>query len=268
MLPERSELDVRISELAGELAGGPAPDRARELRVELAARLVTRVVEFGGTVEDRLRAERLAEQVLADEAVTPRQRQAMAMVAPMFTVLGGFPAAAALDHGLRFDVEALPRTDADAALAAMAGLDSLDTSRLDLAAPLSLRRILEDAAGRRIGAPGPTVVLAACDSDLTRLAADEVLTVATAFLAAGAATVVGARWAVDDQLTAVAMFALHHFLAVDGRPAADALRAAQLWLLDPGREPLPGMPATLRGRLRRRLLADASVWAAFAHHGW
>jgi CHAT domain-containing protein len=80
--------------------------------------------------------------------------------------------------------------------------------------------------------------------------------------------VLGARWAVDDRLTAVAMFALHHYLAVDRLPAADALRAAQLWMLDPDRAPLPGMPSTLRDRARRRLLGDVSVWAAFGHHGW
>ncbi len=70
---------------------------------------------------------------------------------------------------------------------------SLEDSRLDLAVPLSLRAVLEHASGRRADAPGPTVVLAACDSDLTRIDADEALTPATAFLAAGAAAV-GARW--------------------------------------------------------------------------
>ncbi|WP_214404705.1 CHAT domain-containing protein [Pseudonocardia lacus] len=145
---------------------------------------------------------------------------------------------------------------------------SLDTTRLDLATPLSLRTILEHAAGRRPGPSGPTVVLAACESDLTRMSPDEVLTLATAFLAAGASAVVGARWPVSDQYTAVAMFALHHFLAVEKLPAADALRAAQLWMLDPDRALLPGTPLTLRDRARRRFLGDLSVWAAFGHHGW
>ncbi len=145
---------------------------------------------------------------------------------------------------------------------------SLEASRLDLASPLSLRAVLEHASGRRADAAGPTVVLAACDSDLTRMDADEALTPATAFLAAGAAAAVGARWAVTDRLTAVAMFALHHFLVVGGLPAADALRAAQLWMLDPEREPLPDMPPRLARDARRRLLAEVAVWAAFGHHGW
>ncbi|WP_214404708.1 hypothetical protein [Pseudonocardia lacus] len=74
--------------------------------------------------------------------------------------------------------------------------------------------------------------------------------------------------AVTDRLTAVAMFALHHFLVVGVLPAADALRAAQLWMLDLGREPLPGMPPRLARDARKALCADVAVWAAFGHHGW
>jgi CHAT domain-containing protein len=122
-------------------------------------------------------------------------------------------------------------------------------------------------AGRAPSTPGPTVVFGACDTDVAWADFDESLTLATAFLAAGAAAVVGARWAVLDRHTAVAMFALHHFRTARGEPAADALRSAQLWMLDPRREPLPGMPADLARWARRPVVADLSVWAAFGHHG-
>jgi hypothetical protein len=139
-------------------------------------------------------------------------------------------------------------------------------SHVQLTAPLSIQRILENANGRPTDAPGPTVVISACDSDVTLQDYDEALTIATAFLAAGAVTVVGSRWAVLDQFTPVAMFAFHHFLA-GGAQAADALRSAQLWMLDPERAALPGMPATMLRDARRRHVADIAVWAAFGHHG-
>jgi hypothetical protein len=138
-----------------------------------------------------------------------------------------------------------------------------DASHLVLDEPLPVRLILDRAATRRVTAPGPTVVLSACSSDLTERDHDEALTLATAFLVAGAVTVVASRWPVNDRLTAVSMIALHHFLGT-GLPAADALRATQLWLLDPARPPLPGMSAR---EARRGALVDISVWAAFGHQG-
>ena len=145
--------------------------------------------------------------------------------------------------------------------------DTVETSYVDLLDPLMIRAVLEHAAGRAPDAPGPLVVLSTCVSDLTQDAYDEALTLATAFLAAGAVGVVGTRWPVRDQATAVAMFAFHHFLAREGRPAAAALRAAQLWMLDGGRPPLPGMPEAMVGDVSECDLTDAAVWAAFTHHG-
>ena len=145
--------------------------------------------------------------------------------------------------------------------------DSLDSSQLELAAPLSLRTLLEHTTARRRDTPHPAVVLAACDSDLTRMAGDEALTLTTAFIAAGAASVVGARWSVDDRATAVAMFALHHFLVAERMPAADAVRAMQLWMLDPARSPLPGMSQSAARHAARGSLAEVALWGAFGHHG-
>jgi CHAT domain-containing protein len=140
---------------------------------------------------------------------------------------------------------------------------SPDESYLALAEHLPVRTILEHAAARAVDAPGQMVVLSACSSDLTMNEYDEALTLATAFLAAGASTVVASRWVVNDRGTAVLMQAFHHFLGT-GLPAADALRAAQLWLLEPERPVLAGasVPA-----VRRAAFADVSVWAAFGHQG-
>jgi hypothetical protein len=143
--------------------------------------------------------------------------------------------------------------------------ESLDRSRLELTEPLPVRRVL-DQATRRDTAPGPHMVLSSCSSDVTGDDHDEALTLATAFLAAGAVAAVATRWPVLDRLVGVVTFALHHFLTT-GLPAAEALRRAQLWLLDPDRAPLPGMPVPLRRRCRNPLLADVSVWAAFGHQG-
>lgn len=144
--------------------------------------------------------------------------------------------------------------------------ESVDESRLELTAPLSVRRVLDRATRRGATEPGPRVVLSSCSSDLTGRDHDEALTLATAFLAAGAVTVVGSRWPVLDRSAGIVTYALHHFL-VAGLPAADALRRAQLWLLDPDRAPLRGMPESMRRRCRGRLLADVSVWATFGHQG-
>ena len=140
--------------------------------------------------------------------------------------------------------------------------ESVDESRLELTAPLTVRRLLERAGA----AGGSTVVLPSCSSDLTARDHDEALTLATAFLAAGAVTVVGTRWPILDRTAGIVTFALHHFLAT-GLPAADALRRTQLWLLDPARAPLPGMPEPMRRRCRGAVLADPAVWAAFGHQG-
>jgi hypothetical protein len=125
-----------------------------------------------------------------------------------------------------------------------------------------LRRARHRTTDRRM-----VLVLSACTSDVSADAHDEALTLATAFLAAGATTVVGSLWAVPDDITPVLMYVFHHHLTVLRRPAAEALRAAQLWMLDPDREPPPGMPADLRRTAHTNDLTAIDAWAAFAHHG-
>ncbi|MFE3610407.1 CHAT domain-containing protein, partial [Streptomyces goshikiensis] len=154
-------------------------------------------------------------------------------------------------------------------------------SSLDLhpAAPvpqvLTLAEIQALAHGRDPSAPGGLLVLANCTSDLTLADYDEALTLSTAFLTAGAASVVGSLWAIaDDIRTSMVMYVFHQYLTGRGLPGhpeavgspADALRAAQLWMLDPHRIVPPALSAVLEERPGLDLDAP-HIWAAFTHHG-
>jgi tetratricopeptide (TPR) repeat protein len=142
-------------------------------------------------------------------------------------------------------------------------------SRLVLAGHQELRvdAILRQATGRPPLAAGGLVSLAACSSDLAMSEFDEALTLATAFLAAGAVTVVGARWQLPDKTTSLLMFMFHHLMSVAGHSPREALRLAQLWLLDPARRAPPDMPAQLAEQAGRPGLEDPMVWAGIVHHG-
>ncbi|KAB8165715.1 CHAT domain-containing protein [Streptomyces sp. 3MP-14] len=130
---------------------------------------------------------------------------------------------------------------------------------------LTVARLLEDADAP--GAAGPLVVLSACETDLSTRDHDEALTLATALVARGAVDVVGSRWAVNDGASAVLMTAFHHFLADRGLAPADALRAAQRWMLRPeDRVPLP-LTDAIRHEAGRPDLPDVHLWAAFTHQG-
>lgn len=131
---------------------------------------------------------------------------------------------------------------------------------------LTVAEILARAGSRPADAAGGTVICDACATDFTAAYHDEALTLSTAFLAAGWSTAIGTRWPVDDQTTAVLMFVLHDRMHAGLRPA-DAVRATQLWALDPHRQPLAGTPATLARRTQDPGLADPYCWAAFTHHG-
>jgi CHAT domain-containing protein len=124
-------------------------------------------------------------------------------------------------------------------------------------------------------------VLTTCLGDFTDRAHDEVLALSTALLAAGCASVVGSRWEVRELRTAIMMFMFHHFLAesvrAEGEPrVAEALREAQLWMLDEDRQAPPDMPDLLAAEVRRAArpefrrelaLADVASWAAFTVQG-
>lgn len=114
---------------------------------------------------------------------------------------------------------------------------------------------------------GPLVVLSACETDLSTRDHDEALTLTTAFVARGARNVVGSRWTTVDSASVLMMAVFHHFVAVEGQAPANALRSAQLWMLDPQRE----VPGSVGGTLARDAhlpgLERLSVWAAFIHQG-
>ncbi|MEV6227170.1 CHAT domain-containing protein [Saccharopolyspora shandongensis] len=132
---------------------------------------------------------------------------------------------------------------------------------------LPVQDILRQARDRPRDAAGALVVLAACASDLTDRQHDEVLTLSTAFLAAGAAGVVGTRWEVEDLPTAMFMIVFHHYLNAGYADPASALRAAQLWMLDPRRRPLPGLPEELSLFFADIDPAELAHWAGFTYQG-
>ena len=147
--------------------------------------------------------------------------------------------------------------------------DTLEESRLKLSGgDLPVSRILDRARIRKSGSPGGLIVLAACTSDLTLAAYDEALTLSSAFIAAGAIGVNGGRWEVDDLFTALLMFMLHrHLVQNPDQSAAEALRAAQLWMLDPRPEIPAEMQASLAAQARRRAVSSPFAWAAFTYQG-
>ena len=132
---------------------------------------------------------------------------------------------------------------------------------------LPVDAILRQARDRPVSAPGGLVSLAVCGSDLAAADYDEALTLSTAFLAAGAVTVVGSRWEIPDRATSFLMFMFHLRLARYGDSPRDALRLAQLWMLNPDREPPEEMPGELAQRARRLRLRDITEWAGFVHQG-
>ena len=107
-------------------------------------------------------------------------------------------------------------------------------------------------------------VLAAGESGVSARGADEAFSMATAFLANGARSVVSAQWRVPDEPTSVLMLLFHHYVRECGMSAMDALRAAQLWMVrdEPSPVALP-VAAHIDRADSRSLLA----WAGFIHFG-
>ena len=132
---------------------------------------------------------------------------------------------------------------------------------------LTVTRLLDRPWNEERAPQGPLVVLSACETDLSTRDHDEALTLTTAFVSSGARNVVGSRWTAQDGASALMMAVFHHYLAVERQGPADALRAAQLWMLDPDRK----NPGSLSGELLREIqrpgLERLPVWAAFIHQG-
>ncbi|WP_431042055.1 CHAT domain-containing protein [Streptomyces sp. P1-3] len=112
------------------------------------------------------------------------------------------------------------------------------------------------------------VVLAACSTNVSGRGYDEAYSLATAFLVAGARSVLGSLWTVPDEATSLLMYMAHHFMHRAGLAPGAALRRAQLWMLDGGREVPAGMPRELADRVPFIDARDLAGWAGFTHLGW
>ncbi|MDF3148027.1 CHAT domain-containing protein, partial [Streptomyces sp. T21Q-yed] len=126
--------------------------------------------------------------------------------------------------------------------AAVAGATHVDFAchgRLDQGYPLDSglllsdeELVLRDLLDTRLLDGVALATLTACQSAVASGAwfEDEPVTLATGFLAAGARSVLGTLWLVDDLATALlaGRFYRHHL--VDGLPPATALGRAQRWL--------------------------------------
>lgn len=76
-----------------------------------------------------------------------------------------------------------------------------------------------------------------------------------------------AQWAIPDRATSVLMYMFHHHLATRRLSVWEALRQAQIWMLDPHRSIPVSMPEPLRRQLAPDELAHVSAWAGFVHFG-
>ncbi|OON80529.1 CHAT domain-containing protein [Streptomyces tsukubensis] len=137
---------------------------------------------------------------------------------------------------------------------------------------LTVSRLL-GRRGTRTGEPapddGPLVVLPACQTDLSTRDHDEALTLTTAFVAGGARDVVGSRWSTRDSASALMMVVFHHYVSVEGFSPVDALRAAQLWMLDPHRQNPGSLGGDLLAELKKGPRLDHPAdWAPFIHQGY
>jgi hypothetical protein len=120
--------------------------------------------------------------------------------------------------------------------------------------------------GRAQRRPLDLVVLAGGRTGLSLTGYDEAFGLGAAFLAGGTRTVLATRWTVPDAAAPALLF-MTHLLRGAGLPAWQALREAQLWMLDPARELPPEMPSDLAGAVARADPAKAIAWAAVTHWG-
>jgi hypothetical protein len=136
--------------------------------------------------------------------------------------------------------------------------------------PLDLAHLL------RLPVAAAVVVLSACGTAVPgQRIPDEAIGLNTGFLAAGAHSVIGTLWPVDD-VAAMMISIRWHQLHQAGIAPAEALRQAQIWLregtnhdkaitLGIPRPELRGLAARLWGTGRAH--ADPSTWGAFVYSG-
>ncbi|MEU7791897.1 CHAT domain-containing protein [Micromonospora tulbaghiae] len=98
-------------------------------------------------------------------------------------------------------------------------------------------------------------------------AEDQAFAPATAYLVGGARTVFAAGWPAPGSSASLLAFMTSHFQRGEGLPPADALRRAQLWMLDGGRAAPHSMPEHLRAAAGEAGCAEVAAWAGVTHHG-
>jgi CHAT domain-containing protein len=175
------------------------------------------------------------------DAATPRVREEIAALAPLF------PHAVALEG----DEATTTALAASAAAADVIHLACHGSFRPDNPLFSALRLAdgwltVRDAGSLNLAAT--LVTLSACETGISAVApGDELIGLARGFIAAGATSLLVSLWTVDDAATARLMKDFYRRLQSGGRPAA-ALRAAQRRLLAEEGHPFFWAPFVLLGR--------------------
>jgi hypothetical protein len=146
------------------------------------------------------------------------------------------------------------------------GLDDAKSCLLLAAGELAAEEILELLAAvpeRQVG----LVVLAACNTGRSVHGYDEAYSLGTAFLAGGVRSVLSTQWSIPDAQTPSLMYLFHHYCRQEHLPPWQALRKAQIWMLNPGRRAPERMPAELLAAIPDGEPAPLASWAGFVHFG-
>jgi CHAT domain-containing protein len=123
--------------------------------------------------------------------------------------------------------------------------------------------LLAATPGRQVG----LVVLAACNTGRSVHGYDEAYSLGTAFLAGGARSVLSTQWSIPDAQTPSLMYLFHHYCRQERLPPWQALRKAQIWMLNPTRRAPERMPAELLLSVPDDAPAPLVSWAGFVHFG-
>ncbi len=141
---------------------------------------------------------------------------------------------------------------------------------------LSLQELLDARL-----ASGTIAILSACETGVIgETLPDEVFSIASGMLQAGASAAVSSLWAVPDASTAILMARFYFLWHGDGQPPAHALRNAQRWLRDSNNAAIAAflrshLPELADPRLVKALEREPSQvtfghfmhWAAFTYTG-
>ncbi|GAA2532709.1 hypothetical protein ABWI13_03325 [Streptomyces koyangensis] len=258
---DEARLDVvirRLTAVEQELAG--AGEDVGEVFVHLALLLGTRC-------HLRYQDGRLDPAERAAALERPRRIDRHASLPP------GLPTQARMLFVLLLVPWALPRPDGTrtalqhALLRAVHGKVLTEALRRDLTGA-------REVTGRLIGTPAGEEFRRQCESnrqDIERMPAAVRPTESALRLAVPSGAPAGAERltvaGILDGPTSVMTAVLHHHLTEGCLAPPDALRADQLWMLDPHREPPPTLTGPLRGEATRPDLHELCHWAAFTHQG-